>query len=85
MLQSTFYVNNKKKFIFYSPDNHVSKKQMPVLLTVCTELSTGITFKPVLLSSLSTSFKVSNHKIDLHFQEIPGMSIDLCKSGAIKM
>jgi len=66
----------KKVYFFYSSVNRVSKKQIPVLLTVCTGLSTGITFKPVPLSSLSTSFKVSNHKIAHNFETTYGMVID---------
>ena len=57
--------------------NRFFKKQIPVLLTVCTELSTGITFNPVLLYSLSTLFKGSNHKIGLYYHAIPGMVIDI--------
>jgi len=78
-------LTKNKICFFYRSVNRIFKKQIPVLLTVCTGLSTGITFKPVLLSPLSTLFKVSNHKIGLNFEVTHGMVIDWSKPGGIKM
>ena len=71
-------------YIFYTTDNRTLKKQIPVLLTVCTELSTGLTFRAVTLSPLSTSLIFSNHKIGLFASTIPGMAIDRYKPCSIK-